>query len=135
MRDPIPQFSHLLKGLKQLNLAYVHVVESRIAGNADIESTEKIDFVLDIWGKTSPVLVAGGFKPDSAKRAANEEYQDKDVAIVFGRYYISKPDLPFRLKNGLGLAQYNRDTFYKAKSMEGYTDYPFSKEFEQWSRL
>jgi NADPH2 dehydrogenase len=135
MKDPIPQFSHLLKGLKQLNLAYVHVVESRISGNADTESTEKIDFVLDIWGKTSPVLVAGGFKPDSAKRAANEEYRDRDVAIVFGRYYISNPDLPFRLKNELELAQYNRDTFYKAKSMEGYTDYPFSKEFEQWSRL
>jgi NADPH2 dehydrogenase len=135
MKNPIPQFSHLLKGLKQLNLAYIHVVESRISGSADIESTEKIDFALDIWGKTSPILVAGGFKPESAKRAANEEYQDQDVAIVFGRYYISNPDLPFRLKNELELAKYNRDTFYKAKSTEGYTDYPFSKEFEQWSRL
>ena len=48
MKDPIPQFSHLLKGLKPLNFAYIHVVESRISGNADIESTEKIDFALDI---------------------------------------------------------------------------------------
>ena len=55
MKDPIPKFSHLLKGLKQLNLAYIHVVESRISGNADIESMEKIDFALDIWGKTSPI--------------------------------------------------------------------------------
>jgi NADPH2 dehydrogenase len=105
MKHPIPQFSHLFKGLKQLNLAYVHVVESRISGNADIDSTETIDFALDIWGKSSPILVAGGFKPDSAKRAVNEEYQDKDVAIVFGRYYVSNPDLPFRLKNELKLAQ------------------------------
>ena len=77
VKDPVSQFSHLLKGLKQHNLAYVHVVESRISGNAEIDSKEKIDFVLDIWGKMSPLLVAGGFKPDSAKRAAKEEYQEQ----------------------------------------------------------
>ena len=135
MADPIPQFSHLLKGLKQLDLAYIHVVESRISGNADVESTEKVDFALDIWGKKSPVLVAGGFKPDSARRAVNEEYKDNEVAVVFGRYYISNPDLPFRLKNDVELTKYNRDTFYKAKSTEGYIDYPFSQEYETSSRL
>lgn len=135
MTDPIPQFSHLFKGLKELGLAYIHVVESRVAGNADIESAEKIDFALDVWGRTSPVLIAGGFKPESAKRAVDEEYKDKDVAIVFGRYYISNPDLPFRLKNDVELTKYNRDTFYKTKSTEGYTDYPFSQEYETSSRL
>lgn len=135
MKDPIPQFSHLLKGLKGLGLAYIHVVESRISGNADIESTDKVDFALDIWGKTSPVLIAGGFKPHSAKRAVDEEYKDRNVAIVFGRYYISNPDLPFRLKNDVELTKYNRATFYKAQSTEGYTDYPFSKEYETSSRL
>lgn len=135
MTDPIPQFSHLLKGLQELGLAYIHVVESRVAGNADIESAEKIDFALDVWGRTSPVLIAGGFKPESAKRAVDEEYKDKDVAIVFGRYYISNPDLPFRLKNDVELTKYNRDTFYKTKSTEGYTDYPFSQEYQTSSRL
>jgi NADPH2 dehydrogenase len=135
MTDPIPQFSHLLTGLKALGLAYIHVVESRIAGNADVESTEKVDFALNIWGKTSPILIAGGFKPDSARRAVDEEYEDNDVAIVFGRYYISNPDLPFRLKNDVELTKYNRDTFYKTKSVDGYTDYPFSREYEQSSRL
>merc|ERR1711964_603734 len=69
---------------KKMKLAYIHVVESRISGNADVETTEKIDFLLDIWNNQSPVLVAGGFKPDSAKRAADEEYKDKDVLVVFG---------------------------------------------------
>ena len=135
MTDPIPQFSHLLNRLKQLGLSYIHVIESRISGNADVESNEKVDFALDVWGKTSPVLIAGGFKPDSAKRAVDEEYKDQDVAVVFGRYYISNPDLPFRLKNDVELTKYNRDTFYKAKSTDGYTDYPFSKEYERSSRL
>lgn len=129
MAKPEEQFSHLIEGLKELGLAYLHMVESRVSGNADVESTEKVDFALDIWGKTSPVLLAGGFKPDSAKRAM-EEYKDHDVLIVFGRYYISNPDLPFRLKNGIELTQYDRNTFYKAENPEGYTDQPFSKEWE-----
>ena len=135
MADPIPQFSDLLSGLKELKLAYIHVVESRICGNADVEATEKVDFAIDVWGKTSPVLIAGGFKPDSALRAVNDEYKDKDLAVVFGRYFISNPDLPFRLEHGIELAKYDRETFYKAKSEEGYIDYPFSEEFEKSSRL
>ena len=131
MADPIPQFTHLMKGLKKFNLAYVHLVESRISGNADVETTEKINPLVELWGNTSPVLIAGGFKPTSAKKAADEEYMDKDIGIVFGRYFISTPDLPFRIANDIELAKYNRETFYIAKSEEGYIDYPFSKEFEQ----
>jgi NADPH2 dehydrogenase len=59
------------------------------------------------------------------------EFKDNDVAVVFGRYFISNPDLPFRLKEGIELQKYNRDTFYNAMSEEGYIDYPFSKEFEE----
>ena len=130
MEDPYPTFTHLVKGLKDLKLAYLHLVESRVSGNVDIESTESINFLVDVWGNTSPVFVAGGFKPDSAKRAVDEEYADKDVAIVFGRHFISNPDLPFRIQEGIPLTPYDRDTFYKAKSTDGYIDYPFSKEFE-----
>lgn len=134
MTHPIPQFSHLIEGLKELKLGYLHMVESRVSGSADVETTEKVDFALKIWGKTSPVLLAGGFKPDSAKRAM-EEYPDNDVAIVFGRYFISNPDLPFRLEKGLELTGYDRDTFYNAKSPKGYVDYPFTREWEAQSRL
>ncbi|MCJ1407823.1 Chanoclavine-I aldehyde reductase fgaOx3 [Ptychographa xylographoides] len=135
MENPKPQFSHLIEGLKKLKLAYIHVVESRVSGNADVETTEKIDFALDIWGKTSPVLIAGGFKPDSAKRAVEDEYTDREIAIVFGRYFISNPDLPFRVLNGIDLEHYDRTTFYNPQSPKGYIDYPFSKEFEGQSKL
>ena len=130
MADPVPQFTHLVSGLRELGLAYLHLVESRISGNADVEETTKVDFAMEAWGSTSPVLLAGGFKPDSAKRAVEIEYKDKEVAIVFGRYFISTPDLPFRILNGLELTAYNRETFYKTGSPDGYIDYPFSKEFE-----
>jgi len=134
MTHPIPQFSHLIEGLKGLNLAYLHMVESRISGDAEMESTELVDFALKIWGKISPVLLAGGFQPDSASRVL-DEYPDSDVAVVFGRQFISNPDLPFRIKEGLKLTSYDRETFYKPKGPDGYTDYPFSDEWKTQHRL
>ena len=129
MSDPVPQFSHLIEGLKKLKLAYIHLVESRVSGNADVEPTEKVDFALKIWGDTSPVLLAGGYQPDSAKRAV-DEYAGHKIMIVFGRHFIANPDLPFRVQRGLPLTKYNRNTFYNAKSPEGYIDYPFSEEWK-----
>ncbi|KAK0839956.1 hypothetical protein LTS02_017337 [Friedmanniomyces endolithicus] len=131
MEDPIPTFSHLLHSLKEMKLAYVHLVESRISGNTDVETTGKIDPFIDIWAGTSPILLAGGFKPDSTRRAVEEQYKDKDVVVVFGRYFISNPDLVFRVKEGIELAAYDRETFYLAKSEKGYLDYPFSEEWEK----
>jgi NADPH2 dehydrogenase len=136
MKDPVPQFSYLLKGLKELKLAYVHLVESRIAGNADVEATEKCDPFIDIWAGTSPVFLAGGFTQESARQAVEKQYKDQDLAIVFGRYFIANPDLVFRMKEDIPFQKYNRDTFYKVGSEEGYTDYPYSAEWEkQHSKL
>jgi NADPH2 dehydrogenase len=130
MADPIPQFTYLIEQLRSLKLAYLHAVESRVAGNADIEASESIRWVVEAWNHTSPVLLAGGFKPDNARTAVEEEYSDYDIAIVFGRYFISNPDLPYRVLNGIPLTHYNRDTFYTVKAAKGYIDYPYSESFE-----
>ncbi|KAH8648847.1 hypothetical protein BGZ61DRAFT_542372 [Ilyonectria robusta] len=95
MADPVPQFSYLVEKLKEHSLGFLHLVESRISGNVDIEATEKLDFAVKIWGRTSPIVLAGGFKPDSAKMAVDQEHKDYDIIIAFGRYFIANPDLPF----------------------------------------
>lgn len=134
MADPVPQFTYLVEQLRRqfatTPLAFLHVVEARITGNTDIDAPEKIDFLVRAWDNHSPVLIAGGYKPASARVAVDEEYKGYDVAIVFGRYWISSPDLPFRIANGLDLAPYDRSTFYTPMMDAGYIDYPFSKEFE-----
>ncbi|KAF2716244.1 NADH flavin oxidoreductase/12-oxophytodienoate reductase [Polychaeton citri CBS 116435] len=132
MADPTPQFSHLVSGLKELKLAYLHVVESRVSGYLDVESEENNHALLKIWGNTSPVLSAGGYTPEIAKKAVEEggEYHDKDVAVVFGRHFISNPDLVYRLRHGVPFTKYDRDLFYNLKEARGYTDYAYSKEFE-----
>lgn len=49
--------------------------------------------------------------------------------MVFGRYFISNPDLVYRIRETLPLAPWDRTTFYSKESKKGYTDYPFSVEF------
>jgi NADPH2 dehydrogenase len=127
MQNPIPQFKDLVSRLDKFGLAYLHLLESRVAGNAEVESSDSLDFAFEAY--SGPVLVAGGFKPDLAKKVVDEERKDRDVVVVFGRYFLSTPDLVFRIQNGLELNKYDRTSFYLAKSQKGYTDYPFSPEF------
>lgn len=130
MKDPLPQFTHLLQGLRELKLAYIHMVESRVAGNADVEETGKIEFAIRVWDNISPIIIAGGFQPNSAAKALDTQYQGKDIAVAFGRYFISNPDLPFRIRHGINLSSYDRATFYSPGLHEGYIDYPFCPEFK-----
>lgn len=101
MKDPLSQFSYVIKGLKDIGLAYVHLVESRIAGPEDVEekgvnedvwATGNNDKLIQIWqegGNARPVFLAGGFKPDTAKTCVEQQYPGQNVAIVFGRCEIS----------------------------------------------
>ncbi|TID24319.1 NADH:flavin oxidoreductase/NADH oxidase family protein [Venturia nashicola] len=146
MANPVPQFTHLINNLQPLNLAYLHLVESRIedgtpanspdetwnrSKHSNIEALDSLAFAFNAWGKQSPIFLAGGFKPKEAYETVDGELKDQDVCIVFGRYWISNPDLVFRIREGIEFTKYDRNTFYKAKSVEGYTDYAFSKEWEE----
>ncbi|OAA68548.1 Aldolase-type TIM barrel [Niveomyces insectorum RCEF 264] len=127
MADPVPQFSDILTKLNPLNIAYVHVVEARVSGNADIEVSESLDFVYGI--RKQLLLVAGGYSPASAKKLVDEDHPDRDIVVMFGRHFISNPDLPFRIQHGISLHPYDRKTFYNPNDVEGYTGQPFSEEF------
>ncbi|KAF2687108.1 FMN-linked oxidoreductase [Lentithecium fluviatile CBS 122367] len=133
MQDPYPQFSDIIKKLADFKLSYVHLVESRISGNADVEGSERLDPLMDLF--PGPLLIAGGFKPNSAKRLVDEENTKRDIVVVFGRFFISNPDLVYRLQKGIDFAPYDRDTFYLPKQTKGYTDYAFSEEFKATANL
>ncbi|KAK4144576.1 NADH:flavin oxidoreductase [Dichotomopilus funicola] len=133
MQDPIPQFEDLIRKISVHGLAYLHLVQRRIDGSRDApESTpvegESLDFAVNLWN--GPLLIAGSLSPNQAKSLVDEEYKNKNVLATFGRYFISTPDLPFRIKEGIPLNKYDRSTFYLPKSPVGYIDQPFSKEFE-----
>ena len=127
MANPIPQFTDVVRRASQLNLAYLHLVESRISGSNDCDGTERLDFAYNVWN--GPLLVAGGYTLAQARKLVDEDYPNKDMVVIFGRLFLANPDLVFRLKNGLGLNASNRETFYVRKSAVGYVDYPFSAEY------
>ena len=51
------------------------------------------------------MILAGGFSPETAKAAVDDEYRDKEVAIAFGRAFVTNPDLVQRLRHGAELMQ------------------------------
>ena len=59
---------------------------------------------------------------DVKTRAAMVAQGTADAA-VFGRLFISNPDLPVRLQAGAPLADWDMDTFYQGGE-KGYLDYP-----------
>lgn len=134
MDDPVPQFRYIVQELRKLDLAYLHLIESRVSGSAadgvyrDESGTQENDPFIRDWGVDTPIILAGGFTPAKAAKVVGEQYTEDNVAIAFGRYFISTPDLPYRIQHGLELNQWDRPTFYK-QGPGGYTDYPFSKEF------
>jgi NADPH2 dehydrogenase len=136
MYDPVPQFTDVIRKLNPLGLAFIHLVLARAGGTAATATyadPEKIDVFVEAFDGT--VLIAGGLTAESAQEALEKQYPDRDVVAVFGRYFISTPDLPFRVKKGIQFNEYNRATFYTPKDPVGYVDYPFSQEFLSNSRL
>ena len=113
------------------SLAYLHAVESRIAGNVTIEAdaSESLDWIHDLWAPR-PFFVAGGFTEENA---AAETARLSNTAVVYGRYFISNPDLVERLREGIPFRKYNRDTFYLLgpDQPKGYIDYENATEEEK----
>ncbi|KAL4745767.1 hypothetical protein BDW72DRAFT_198321 [Aspergillus terricola var. indicus] len=132
MDDPIPQFADIIDRASNLNLAYLSLIEARVFGASDYEGSldegrETLDFVYERWN--GPILVAGGYGLEKARRLVDEQYPEKDIVVLFGRQFISNPDLVYRFKEGVELTKYQRETFYQISSAVGYVDYPFSKEY------
>jgi len=130
MKDTVPQFSDVLMKISVHNLAYIHFVRSGIKGNVDAGAPpeETLDFALNIW--KGPTLIAGGMTSEEAFKLVDEEYPDRDnIVATFGRYFISTPDLPFRIQKGIELTDFDPSTFYLRRNPKGYTDWLFSKEF------
>lgn len=123
--DPIALFSFLLSELEKRKILYVHAIEPRasLAGGGekvvkDVPSSSSLfrNKFTGIW------ITAGGYTPELAIQTLKEENAD---LVAFGRYFISNPDLPKRIAEGIPLTPYNRSTFYGG-GKEGYTDYPFA---------
>jgi N-ethylmaleimide reductase len=121
--DPRGLFSFVAKELAKRKLAYLHLIEPRVKGNAEDLSRDQAPVASQLMRQHYPgtIIVAGGF--DGASAQAILDSGDADL-VAFGRHFIANPDLPERLRRNLPLNPYDRDTFYGGTQL-GYTDYPF----------
>jgi len=131
------QYTYIINELKKIGpLAYLSLVEARgdpaklLAPDNDASTDAKtLDFILEIWNNLSPVIVAGNYTPESAAEVLDGHYSKWDVLVAFGRHFIANPDFVYRVKHGIELTKYDRNTFYIRGSEIGYVDYPFSQQY------
>jgi len=119
--DPHATFGYVAKRLNAYALAYLHVIEPRIRGIEERESSDSEVSSKDLRRHFNGALVAaGGFSRESAEQILVDGHAD---LVAFGRLFIANPDLPERLRTGSPLNRYDRATFYGGDA-RGYTDYP-----------
>ena len=122
--DRFGTYSHILRELNQFQLAYIHLVEPRIAGSSEAaqfdEALNSRHFKPLITGDTK-LISAGGHTLASGTEAVQSGEAD---AIAWGRQFIANPDLVERFAKNAPLNRYDRETFYGGTE-KGYLDYPF----------
>jgi N-ethylmaleimide reductase len=125
--DPMPLYTHVVKALDKLGLAYLHFIEPRSSGSGRAEvNWQNVPSAMLLFRPlySGVLMTAGGFTGETADAAIADGHAD---IIAFGRIFISNPDLPRRLQHDYPLTPYNRATFYGGEE-KGYTDYPVHGE-------
>jgi len=116
--DPAETYTHLGRALSPLGLAYLHVGYESGYGRGTAPMFNPIDLMRSVF--TGTLLAVGGFTKVTAEAALASGRAD---AIVFGRPFISNPDLVERFRMDAPLSPADVRTFY-AGDDHGYTDYP-----------
>ncbi|KAJ0086452.1 hypothetical protein Patl1_07596 [Pistacia atlantica] len=112
---------YMAESLNKYNIVYCHMVEPRMkAVGEKCESPHSLLPMRKAFNGT--FLVAGGYDREDGIKAIGEGHAD---LVVYGRWFISNPDLPKRFELNAPLNPYNRDTFYTDDPVIGYTDYSF----------
>ena len=117
--DPQALFSHVAATLNARSIAYLHVIEPRVAGNSEIGDQTPVAAAALRRVFTGAVIAAGGFDATGARDILERGEAD---LVAFGRSFIANPDLPDRMRTELPLNAYDRQTFYYGGA-SGYTDY------------
>ena len=124
--DRFGAYAHVIRELNRFELAYIHLIEPRVAGNVEAAQFDaglgSRNFKPLITGDTK-LISAGGHTLASGAEAVESGEAD---AIAWGRQFIANPDLVERFAKNMPLNPYDRQTFYGGTE-KGYTDYPFLK--------
>ncbi|KAJ5086988.1 Flavin oxidoreductase hxnT [Penicillium alfredii] len=135
-------WTYLCQGLKKAHptLSYVSFIEPRYE---QVFSYEEKDEFLRNWGLqgvtldrfrqifgATPFFSAGGWDDQNSWGVVESGKYD---GLLYGRHFISNPDLVHRLKEGLPLSPYDRSRFYGPFEDNAfrYTDYCTAEKLGQ----
>lgn len=114
-------FGGLAERLSRLGLAYLHVIDPRIRGDATLrDKAQPIAAAFMRKHYVGTLIAAGGFDGPQAQAIVDEGNAD---FVAFARWFSSNPDLPERLRHGWPLTPYRREAFWGGDE-QGYSDYP-----------
>jgi N-ethylmaleimide reductase len=125
--DPASLYAYVIGGLAARGVSYLHLIEARArAGVVEQPNEAAPPSVAALLRPlfSGPLIVSGGFTPETAEAAIAEGKAD---LVAFGRAFIANPDLPKRIALGAPLNTPDPATFYGG-SGHGYTDYPALEE-------
>jgi NADH:flavin oxidoreductase / NADH oxidase family len=99
--DPVALFTHAVRECSARGVAYVHMIEPRVAGNVDCVAREAESLAPFREAATVPFIAAGGYTRDTAARAAASGSSDL-VRIVFLHVPCVRGQCPARGGAGAG---------------------------------
>jgi N-ethylmaleimide reductase len=111
-------YSHVVGGLNELGLAYLHVIEGITQGPRDVPGAFDLQILRRLF--KSLFIANNGYDRGLAIDAVRRGHADM---VAFGRPYIANPDLVERLRRDAPLNPPDRATFFGGGE-KGYTDYP-----------
>ena len=115
--DLVDMFTYLASELKQLGIAYIHIVDQRVAFEAPEFATDIQKTIKDAFEGT--VIVGGNVHTaEQGEALLNKGYD----LVYIGRPFISNPSLVEKLQTKETLVQPDFNTFYSGNEA-GYIDY------------
>ena len=115
--DPDTTFGYAASELSKLGIAFLHVVESDVAGSTATQSFDKQKLRQAFDGL---YLANGGYNKTRATAALADGAAN---FVSFGAPYVANPDLVERFAQDAPLNEPDPGTFYGGDE-RGYTDYP-----------
>ncbi|RTL71997.1 MAG: alkene reductase [Hyphomicrobiales bacterium] len=113
----IPVTLEVARHLHKVGLAYIHLSEADGPDVPNVPEAFRRELKAAFPG---PIIAAGYFTRERAEKTLGTGLVD---VIAFGRPFIGNPDLPRRLREGLPLADHNRERLFGG-GPDGYSDYP-----------
>ena len=120
--NPVALFGAAAAALDPLAIAFLELRELKAEGGFGTTDVPRVSpHIRGVF--SGPLVLNQEYDFDSAQTDLDSGLAD---AISFGRKFISNPDLPHRLANGIALASDDMATWY-SPGAKGYIDFPVAE--------